>query len=163
MVGRVERAFDSGEGYETVEVDVVGVSMGGLVARFAAIDSGGVHKRLVIKRLFTISTPHRGAELAALPTADRKQLGMRAGSAFLAALYAAEQGYEIVPYARLGDVIVGVENCAPEGEVPIWVRNRFLEPAHMAAQRDPRFTADIARRVRGEAPYATQPRVELPE
>ncbi len=163
VIERVEGAFDSGKGDETVEVDVVGISMGGLVARYAAIENGGAHKRLRIRRLFTISTPHRGADLAALPTLDEKQLGMREGSVFLSALYAASVDYEIIPYARLGDVIVGVENCAPDGVTPIWVANRFLEPAHIAAQDDPRFSADIARRLRGEASFATEPRAALPE
>ncbi len=72
-------------------------------------------RRLRIARLMTISTPHRGAAMAALPTIESRVRDMRAGSAFLCALDDCEAGYELVPYCRLNDWIVGEENAAPPG------------------------------------------------
>src|SRR5215207_3772050 len=66
VINAVEKKFPSGEARETVEVDVIGLSLGGIVARHAAIERPG-QKRLRIKRLFTVSSPHRGAVRAALP------------------------------------------------------------------------------------------------
>src|SRR4051812_3041561 len=49
-------------------VDVIGVSMGGLAARYAAAPdpAGKPPRRLKIARLFTISSPHKGAVVAIL-------------------------------------------------------------------------------------------------
>src|SRR4051794_5585064 len=115
LVDALEKRFPSSDPAETSEVDVVAVSMGGLVARYAAAPpptSAG--KRLRIARLFTISSPHRGAAMAELPAAfGRKQLDMRSGSRFLHDLAEREvrgRPYELVPYARLGDLVVGEAN-----------------------------------------------------
>jgi hypothetical protein len=120
-------------------------------------------------RLFTISTPHRGADLADLPALfGRLQLDMRERSDFLARLNrrndaGTEQGrYELVPYTRLGDGVVGSHNTAPPGHTPLWVPNLPLEPSHLAGFTDPRIVADIARRLRGEPPLATGPPAPLP-
>ena len=76
VVREVEKKWPSGDEAQTVPVDVVGVSMGGLVARWAALApgradtgdgrtaGGGCTKRLNIVRLFTFSSPHRGAVMA---------------------------------------------------------------------------------------------------
>ena len=53
--------------------------------------------------------------MAALPTIESRVRDMRAGSAFLCALDDCEAGYELVPYCRLNDWIVGEENAAPPG------------------------------------------------
>ncbi|MEL7240483.1 MAG: hypothetical protein AAGK78_16625, partial [Planctomycetota bacterium] len=61
----IEKHFPSDDPERTVEVDVIGISMGGLIARHAAAPG---HKELGpeldAKRLFTISSPHSGARLA---------------------------------------------------------------------------------------------------
>jgi hypothetical protein len=169
LIESVDTAFGSPGGDVTVEVDVIGFSMGGLVARHAARPRNDGGKRLRIRRLFTISTPHRGARMASLPTLDDRVLDMRAGSAFLAALDEdlVRADYEMFSYARLGDMIVGAENAAPPGRHPWWVANPPLSFAHLSTPHDPRIVADIARRLRGEEPLATLPAApiggELPD
>ena len=163
LVEAVQQKYPSDNPSETIEVDVIGYSMGGLVARLAAHPKDG-KRRLRINRLFTISTPHRGANLAGMPTADTRQIDMRAGSAFLQLLdqQLLEANYKLFTYSRLGDLIVGVENTSPPGVNPWWVANPPFSLSHVAACKDPRILADIARRVRGEAPYATTPAAPLP-
>jgi pimeloyl-ACP methyl ester carboxylesterase len=167
VIEAVERALGPGEPGWTVEVDVVGFSMGGIVARHAALarDDGGT--RLRIARLFTLATPHRGAKKATLPTLDPLVVDVRPGSAELARLDAAratgdDGGYEIYPYVRLGDEIVGDRNASPPGEGVWWVANRPLEWAHGEIYADPRITLDVVRRLRGEDPVASEPRAQVP-
>ncbi|MEX1016014.1 MAG: hypothetical protein WDZ31_04640 [Phycisphaeraceae bacterium] len=167
VIDAIDAAYPSDDPIWTTEVDVVAVSMGGLVARYAAADParGQPVRRLRIARLFTISTPHRGADFADLPAADPRQRAMRPGSAFLQQLARAREDarYELYPYVRLGDAIVGEPNAAPARDVPWWLPNRRLEFAHVMAYRDPRIVADIARRLRDEPAFAHNPRHPLPE
>ncbi len=160
----------------TPRVDVVAFSMGGLVARYSALsaeqraavfgedeitDDG---RRLRIVRLFTISTPHRGARMAGWVPWDGLARAMRADSSMVAELNAVlpEQHYKLYPYVRLGDGIVGSVNAAPPGRYAWWVANPFLANAHLDAHKDPRIVTDIAARLRGEPPYATRPAAPLP-
>lgn len=163
LIDVVQEQFPNDDPSVTTEVDVIGYSMGGLVARYAAQPREG-ERRLRINRLFTISTPHRGANLAGIPTADARQIDMRAGSAFLKQLdlQLPEADYELYTYSRLDDLIVGTENAAPLGANPWWVANPPFSLAHVEACKDPRILADIARRVRGETPFATSPAAPLP-
>ncbi len=166
VVKAVEEAFGRGEAGWTVEVDVIGYSMGGIVARHAALarDDGGT--RLRIARLFTLASPHRGTELAdKIPALDDLLVSIRPASAELMRLDAAlpDAEYRIYPYCRLGDEIVGEPNTAPPGEIAWWVQNLPLQLAHADIYKDPRIMADIMRRLRGEEPIATEPRAELPE
>lgn len=153
---------------ETIEVDVIAISMGGVVARYAAMPlvdaQGKTRRRLKIARLFTISSPHRGAKMASLPSFDSKQINMRPGSRFIAELNDAwaAQDYTLFAYVRIGDTVVGQENAAPPGEMPWWVSNKFLEGAHLGAHRDERILADIARRLRGEEPFTRYPPLPFP-
>ncbi len=146
------------------EVDVVAISMGGLVARYAATPGDQDTAPLAIRRLFTLASPHRGARLARYLHPDPRTRDMRAGSGFLARLDEArdECDYELVPYGRLGDWIVGVENAAPPCTSPWWVSNLPFQDAHSDIARDPRLLADIARRLRGERPWTTEPPSPLP-
>lgn len=156
-LARVMQAFPGDDAPVTAEVDVVGYSMGGLVARSAAMQHDGA-ERLNIKRLFTISTPHRGARLASLAPFDPRVAGMKAGSAFLTALDAhrADEGYPIYPYVRLGDAIVGVANSSPSNIEPRWVPNKPRSLSHTFAGADPRIIADIARRLRNEPAWTAE-------
>ncbi|MEL7474405.1 MAG: hypothetical protein AAGK04_13890, partial [Planctomycetota bacterium] len=64
---KIERRYPSGDPEATVELDVIGISMGGLIGRALAMEGGSaMHegKRLNIRRLYTLGTPHRGALLA---------------------------------------------------------------------------------------------------
>lgn len=155
VIRQVEAAFPSRDPKFTTEVDVIGISMGGIIARHAARELPEGGKRLKIARLFTMGTPHLGANLAGLPTLDRKQIDMRAGSAFIEQLNAdpTTMDFEIVAYARLGDTIVGVENTAPPGMHPWWLPNLPFEPAHLTVASDVRIVADIIQRLRGDVPF----------
>ncbi len=154
LIDAVHETFGHADGDVTAEVDVVGYSMGGIVARHAATRRTE-GRRLGIRRLFTISTPHRGARLAALPTFDQRKIDMRPGSDFLAALDRdlAAASYEVYPYARVGDLVVGTENTAPTGRGPWWVVGGPLVLSHLGAGHDPRILADIARHLRGDPPF----------
>jgi pimeloyl-ACP methyl ester carboxylesterase len=153
LIEAVERAFPNADPHETVEVDAIGFSMGGLVARCAAVaGSDANRKRLRIRRLFTISTPHRGARMAPVAFFDRRAGDMRAESRFLAELDAAmeRQPMELHCYGLERDLIVGVENCAPAGHPLTRLSRRGISPSHLLAGHDPRILADIAGHLRGE-------------
>lgn len=155
VVDAVEACWPNPSGTHTVEVDVIGVSMGGLVARTAAAGLAGSHrKRLRIARLFTLGTPHRGARLAEDYPVDRAARDMLPGSTFLQDLDAAldDHAFELVCYARLHDEFVGATRCAPPGSHPHWVSG-FIALSHLTIGQDPRILADIARRLRGEPSY----------
>lgn len=152
--------------------DVVGVSMGGLIARYAAsglpelntdAEEDSQPGRLLMGRLFTISTPHRGAAMAGDESLHVLQRQMHAESEFLARLNAHEPmaGDTLVPYVRLNDAVVGVENAAPQGMYAWWLPNRPLQASHTQSFSDPRILADIARRLRGEITF-TLPNPQAP-
>jgi pimeloyl-ACP methyl ester carboxylesterase len=158
----VEARWPSADPEWTTEVDVVGISMGGLIARWAelrpeervrkgrpahAFESG---KRLRIKRLFTLGSPHRGATMAEWLRLDSAAADMRAGSPFLAALDERWEGrgYELVSYAQMRDLICGGTRCAPPGTVPIWTSGTVFF-SHLDLADNPVFLADIAGYLRG--------------
>src|SRR5262245_268516 len=135
VIARVRERWPGGSEEETVEVDVVGLSIGGVVARWAALPAAERVRegealagdsargpRLRIARLFTISARHRGARAADWMGLTRAERDVRAGSGLLRTLDArfGGRGYEIVCYAQAGDSIVGVMRSAPEGITPIW-------------------------------------------
>jgi len=156
VVATVESRWPSDDAEWTVEVDVVGVSMGGLVARAAAM--GGVFgqsrgtKRLRIARLFTLATPHLGAKLARRIAPDRTARDMKPGSSFLHTLDDAlmDAPYELICYARLRDSWVGATRTAPEGHGVRWV-NGTRAVGHLTITQDRRIIMDIAKRLRGES------------
>lgn len=161
IAGRVVREVDerwpsNGSG-ETVEVDVIGVSMGGIVARTAALGDGNGSKRLNIARLFTLATPHRGSRRAEMIAPDAAARALRSGSPLLCRLneaYAA-CGYEIICYTQLNDHVVGATRAAPPGMHPIWMPGTTIF-SHMMVLHNRLLTVDLARRLRGEEPFAKQ-------
>ena len=157
VIDAVDEAFAHDGEQWTQEVDVIAVSMGGLVARYAAA-SCSAGRSLRIARLFTISTPHRGAGLAHLPTLNRLQIDMRPASKFLKLIDKENASFQLFPYVRLGDTIVGAINAAPPEQHPWWVPPAALQPSHLFGFRDARILADIARRLRAETPFAREPR-----
>lgn len=144
---------------QTNPVDVIGISMGGIVGRLAAAKlrprPDGV-PRINMRKLFTIATPHRGARLALKIHVDQAACDMQPGSGFLAKLaeYNRADDFELVPYATLNDITVGASNCSPEGSHPIWIQGtkRF---AHTTVTMHPAIALDIALRLRGEPPIGT--------
>lgn len=170
VVDRVEERWPSDDPDRTVEVDVVAISMGGLIARLAALpvedrpsgepqdappDTG---KRLRIARLITFGTPHRGAKLAQQVHPDSAARAMRPGSNFLTALNerTASAEYELVCYTQTHDTWVGATNTAPPGSDPIWVRGPALF-SHFSVSTNRTLLADAARRLRGEEPLLAEP------
>jgi hypothetical protein len=165
LIAAVERAHPCDDPALTCEVDVVGYSMGGLVARYAATPLNNGSKRLNIARLFTISTPHRGATLAPLAPFDPRASAMTTGSDFLTLLdHDLEHArFPIIPYVRLSDAVIGEHNAAPPGCEPWWVPNRPFSMSHNLAGTDPRIIADIARRLRDEQPFTREPATPVPQ
>jgi Putative serine esterase (DUF676) len=168
VLAAVERSAPSGaEAQWTTEVDVMGASLGGLVARYAAAPAqspDGNRKRLRIARLFTISSPHDGADLAEMIALTQFHRDLRPNSAFLRRLAESDPhpNYELFPYVHLGDEIVGEQHAAPAGTNPIWLSNPPLAPPHLSAMMDERILADISRRLRGEEPLSHPPSPPLP-
>jgi pimeloyl-ACP methyl ester carboxylesterase len=136
----------------TPRVDVVALSMGGLVARRAAMqDRSLAGPRLHIARLFTLGTPHRGAKLASLVRVDQASREMRPGSAWLARLDAAlvDADYELICYARLSDWMVGATRTAPMGHNTLWKPGPPII-AHHTLGMDRAILDDLAARLQGE-------------
>lgn len=159
-VERVQDWLPCDHDAETAEVDVIAISMGGLVARLAAGDAfAASHRRLRVARLFTLATPHRGAKLARFIRPDPAAACMRPGSAFLQRLDDALAGatYELTCYAQLRDWWVGARNTAPPGRVPIWIAPRGAFAywlSHFAINFNDRVLTDIALRLRGMTPLS---------
>ena len=164
VIDGVQETWPSDDPAQTVEVDVVAISMGGLIARWAALPpeqriregapapaSPPAGRRLRIANLYTLGTPHRGAILADTFTPDPAARDMAAGSGFLRTLDAhlSGAGYSMVCYAQLRDGIAGATRCAPPGSNPIWTSGTFLA-SHFRVYDNSLFEADIARRLRRE-------------
>lgn len=165
VIEAVDRAFgaSTSDPLDTIEVDVIGYSLGGLVARYAAIPIEG-EKRLKIARLFTLAAPHRGAKITRWLSPTETSHEMRPGSALLSILDAELDRieYEIIPYVLLSDEVVGEWHAAPPGQGPIWAGSLLLRGSHRQIMFDARVIADVCRRLRGEKPLATEPRAPLP-
>jgi pimeloyl-ACP methyl ester carboxylesterase len=166
VIAAVDAALPTDDPNFTAEVDVLGASLGGLVARYAAAPSpDAAHpRRLRIARLFTISSPHAGATLAECVGFTSYHRDMRPDSTFLQSLARSDAtaGYELHAYVRLHDEIVGERYAAPPGATPWWLPNPPLTPSHLGAMIDDRILADIARRLRNEAPFTQSPAAPLP-
>lgn len=145
-------------GLNDTPIDVVAISMGGLIAR--ALAAGTFGTPVPIVNLFTFATPHRGAVLAKLVRPDSAARDMRPGSTFLRDLDAAldRASYQLTPYGYLRDWWVGCENTAPPGRTPHWldplgVRGRIF--SHFMITTERRIILDVALRLRGMPPIAS--------
>jgi pimeloyl-ACP methyl ester carboxylesterase len=153
------------EAIEPGGIDIVGISMGGLIARALASNAGQTAsvsagsdrslppRPLNVRRVFTLATPHRGATLAEIIALDPAARDMRAGSPFLQELDAhlPRRDYELVCYTRPRDTWVGATRAAPPGMNPIWTSGRLIF-THFTVHQDTRILVDLARRLRGEPP-----------
>ena len=166
-IAAVDAAFASDDPDWTTEVDVVGLSLGGVIAREACAPAPAgstSRRRLRVARIFSLSSPHRGASLAGAPLVHPLQEDLRPASDLVRRLddeYRTAT-YELFAYVRLGDFWIGPENAAPFGETPWWLSNGLFNSAHDMGCIDVRAHADIARRLRSEAPYATRPPAPIP-
>lgn len=154
LINHIQQRYPSSNPALTTEVDIIGFSMGGLVARYAAVPRANA-PQLNFKRLFTIGTPHRGARMAPIAACDPRARDMKISSPFINQLdqHLPSACYELYPYVRTKDAIVGQHNAAPPGNDPWWVPNKPLSMSHNMAGADQRIIADIARRLRRETPF----------
>jgi pimeloyl-ACP methyl ester carboxylesterase len=166
IVDSVDRAFPSKDPHLTTEVDVIGYSMGGIAARYAAL-MPAPRRRLQIHRLFTISSPHIGAVAAEGIPLDLVTLQeqMTPGSDFLHSINYTDDPnslYPIYAYVCLGDKEVGEQYAAPPAQRAWWLSRPAMFSAHIWAYQDPRIRADILRRLLDETPLTTEPPAPLP-
>ncbi|HQY89820.1 MAG TPA: hypothetical protein PK402_14295, partial [Tepidisphaeraceae bacterium] len=160
----MDERFPNDDPNETVEVDVIGESMGGLIGVYSAMSDPELGKRLRIRNLYTISSPLTGATVAELApfTLYSLQRDMKPGSEFYAKLAEAEADYQLFSYTRLDDEIVGEQYTSAPGRGVWWVDNPSGERSHVGAMFDPRILLDIILRLRNEKPVTKWPPVELP-
>lgn len=139
------------------ELDVVGISMGGIVGRALAAAEFG-DRALRIRRIFSLATPHRGAKIAERFAPDPAAKDLRPGSDLLARLDARlpRAAFELVPYAVLNDTWVGATRTAPPKMHPIWTPGARVI-SHFTVSETPGIIADIARRLRSEPTLAATP------
>lgn len=164
VIEKTNQAFPSSDPNQTVVVDVIAHSMGGLISRYSAMDIPG-KCRLRIARLFTITTPHQGALISIPPSLDPRVEDMRAGSNFLQTLDSAfpERDYELICYTRLGDTIVAPRAAAPPDYPLWWVPNIPFTAAHLNAPSDPRILLDMVLRLQNQKPVTIDPAPPLPK
>jgi hypothetical protein len=167
VIDAVERVYPSSDPMWTKPIDVVGASLGGLVARYAAAPSRDPNRprRLNIARLFTIASPHSGAKMAAQIALCQLHRDMKPQSQFLQSLAGADgsAGYQLQAYVHLNDHTVGERLAAPPGQTPYWLAKDLLIRSHNSAMIDPRILADIALRLRGQTPFTFAPPAPLPQ
>jgi hypothetical protein len=159
IIAAVDEACPTKDAQQTTEVDVIGLSLGGLAARYAASD--GSSRQLRIARLFTVSSPHAGATLAEHLAVCQFHRDMRPGSTFIQALPHAD--FPIYSYCLLHDDVVGSQYTGTTDCPPWWLPNPPLISAHFVAMRDRRIFADLALRLRGQEPFSTSPPAPLPQ
>jgi Predicted acetyltransferases and hydrolases with the alpha/beta hydrolase fold len=141
------------------ELDLIGISMGGILARALAVNLFSLGE-IKARRVLTVASPHRGAKIARVVIPDAAAWDMRPGSRFLTELNKREPAHELHCYAALRDWWIGARNTAPPGLHPYWVD---IHPGlgrlctHFAINHEKRVIADIARRLRAEEPIAQRP------
>ena len=166
VIERLDAVLGEWSGRETVEVDVIGQSMGGLIAYYAAMNDPALGKRLKVRRLFTISSPLQGSARAAKMPAVLDVLplirDMRPNSDLYKRLATVPADFELVSYTLLNDPVVGERFAAGPGRVAWWLPAPSLMRAHGAAMADERIMLDIVRRLRGEKPLTVEPAASLP-
>jgi pimeloyl-ACP methyl ester carboxylesterase len=162
IVKIVEERWPSDDPEWTTEIDVVGFSMGGLIARVAAEaprEGKKPRKRLKVKRLFTISAPHKGTgwwiRWAAI---DQMSWAVSLyGGNYRTWLNErlVEADYDLYCYGQGNDWISG-NNFEAAGHREIKARGQFMF-SHTSSYGNYRHLADIAARLRGEDPIVPDP------
>ena len=159
-VEALEEHFPSDDPDATIEVDVVAISMGGLTARHAATEAAP-GKRLRVRRMFTLATPHSGALASGRFGYFGTGADMRPGSGFLADLdrreAASPEGhrYPIVQYARDRDFTIGEDGVVLPPHLSrrgllIRMPTPWWQTGHKDIYGDNRIFDDIARRMMGD-------------
>lgn len=164
VVKTLDDALGPASPTETAEVDVIGQSMGGLVALYSALNDPALGKRVRIHSLFTISSPLTGAKLAMLTPFNvfSYQADMRPDSNLYRRINKQKFNFPIYSYTRLDDTTVGEMFASLPGLGLWWLDNPPGERAHVGVFRDSRVLLDVALRLRGEKPVATYPPAPIP-
>lgn len=164
VIQRVDEQFGKTDNDKTIEVDVVGQSMGGLIAILSSADFGDGQRRLNAKRIFALSSPLSGAKLAenAPMVMTDMHRDMLPNSQLYQRLSTARIDAQLYCYTRLDDPIVGEYFSVLKGRQVWWVDNPLLGLSHLQGITDDRIVADVTRRLRGESAYATSPPAPLP-
>ncbi|MFT3787407.1 MAG: hypothetical protein QM770_14780 [Tepidisphaeraceae bacterium] len=164
LVKRIETDLGKGDANTTVEVDVIGQSLGGMIAVYSALDDASLGKRVRIRRLYTICSPLQGAKEATWLPFDLfgYQRDLRPGSALCERLRTTPIDYELISYARLRDRAVGEQYASLPGHPLWWVDTPADEDAHGGADFDARILLEIVRRLRRDAPLTREPATPLP-
>jgi pimeloyl-ACP methyl ester carboxylesterase len=160
LVTRVEVAAEQAaaaieaRGWTKTELDVAGISMGGIVGRFLASERG-----LHIARLFTLASPHRGAKITRRIRPDAGAVQLAPGSTLLTHLDATLEGSvgELTCYSLLRDWMVGATNTSPPGHPSLWLdTDRWLAHplSHFSITSDLRIVGDLALRLTGQSPWS---------
>lgn len=142
-------------------VDVVGLSLGGIVAVDARANCSGVlpDRRLNVQRLFAIGSPFTGVQLADFIPLTPYLRSMRPDSPFIERIAASSATMDVVAYGHRFDDVVGIEHCAPSGRTVNWLADNSWFWAHIASLLDVRIVADIALRLHGKVPISSNPSV----
>ena len=128
-------------------VDMVGMSMGGLVCRTSG--SSLIECPIVIERLFTLGTPHLGAEIADHISPSVASSQMRPGSDFLERLGSQGIPSETMCFMMSGDTIIGAQRGVAPNATEYRLPGRPGED-HLHIMGDPLALLHIARSLRGE-------------
>ena len=162
IVKIVEERWPSDDPEWTTEIDVVGFSMGGLISRVAAEEprkSGKPRKRLKVKRMFTIGSPHKGTGwwIGWLPVDQMSWAVSLYGGSYRSWLNErlVEADYDLYCYGQGNDWIVG-NNFEAAGHPELKARGQVLF-SHTSSYGNYRHLADIAARLRGEDPIVPDP------
>ncbi len=169
-IRRVRERFGVLDSSQTVEVDAIGISMGGIVARLACshdraeLNLPSDLPRLNVRRIFTFGSPHRGSRIAAFAAPDRAARDMKPGSALLGRLDAAlssPDAPQLTCYAQTRDRTVGATRTSPPDRHPHWTNSTWTF-SHFTTPHNPWFLADCARQLRGEQPFLPPPTTPPP-
>jgi pimeloyl-ACP methyl ester carboxylesterase len=162
VVELVEERWPGDDPDWTTEVDVIGFSMGGLIARVAAeqpLKNKKPRKRLKVKRMFTISSPHKGTGwwIGWLPVDQMSWAVSLWGRNYRNWLddRLAEADFDLYCYGQGNDWIVG-GNFEAASHPEIKARGKLLF-SHTSSYGNYRHLADIAARLRGEDPIVSVP------
>ncbi len=132
-------------------VDVVGISLGGVLAREAARTNRS--RRLDVRRMFTIASPHRGARLVARFVPHHQARAVAPGSRYLDELNAdaSSQSFPITTFRLRGDHLINRASAHAVGTMHAdWEPLTRLLPAHSIVAHDPRVLAMIVGAILGQ-------------
>lgn len=148
MAARVAEQLRARAGGGPASFDLVGLSMGGLVARCVA-RACAHDEHLSIARVFTLGTPHRGSTLAERIAPSEAARQMRPGSGFLRDLDAGPGDLDLTCYQMDADAVIGHGHGSPPGHPAVRLPRRAGEP-HLHVMADPLAILDVALRLRDE-------------